>query len=150
MQPDAIREATLDFFDLQHGGQELAEFEGAVRDVLVRGVLVDEVVVVLADHRRATAGRADDVLVVPKGVEEQLRDRAGIVHAAGVRHRLAAAGLARGEVDRAAEPLQQFECGDPNLRIKLVDVTGDEQPDVWHEATVFQWAEPEHNEAAGL
>ena len=55
--------------------------------------------------------------------------RRGFGLAAGVRHRLAAAGLVERIVDLAAEPLEQLQRGDADLGEEGIDVAGDEQGD---------------------
>ena len=74
--------------------------------------------------------RADDVVVIAEDFEEFACQRCGVIGAAGVGHRLAATSSWHGEVHRAAEPLQQFQRGPGDLRVQLVNVTGDEQANV--------------------
>ncbi len=89
----------------------------------------EDLFVVVADHRDATAGRGDDVIVVAEDLEESFGQRAGVGVQADVGHRLAAAGLLFGKLDLAAEALQHLDRGQADLRIELVDVAGDEEAD---------------------
>jgi hypothetical protein len=74
----------------------------------------------------ATSRWRDDIVVVLKVLDEQTLRRSGFRVASAVRHRLAAAGLIEGIFDLDAEALQQFQCRDADVRMKGVDVTGDE------------------------
>ena len=83
----------------------------------------------------AAARRADDVLVAGEILNEQTLRRRRLGLAAGVRHRLAAAGLVERIVDLAAEPFQQFERGHAHLGEEGVDVAGDEEGDAHADLT---------------
>lgn len=59
-------------------------------------------------------------------------DRDGVDSTAGVGHGLAAAGLVFGEFDFAAKPLQHIAGGEADIRVDLIDITGDEQTNTGH------------------
>ena len=82
-----------------------------------------------ADVMHAASGRPDDV-IEPCEVSHEQRFRArGVGFEAGVAHWLAAAGLVGWIGDVEAEPLQQFERGDPDFGEEGVDEAGNEQSD---------------------
>ena len=84
----------------------------------------------MADHRDAATAGSNDVIVGTKRGDKALGGGAGVGHAAGVRHRLAAADLRRRELDLAGvEMLEQSQRGDADARIELVDVARDEEAD---------------------
>src|SRR5690606_19801707 len=93
------------------------------------GPAFEELVVVVRDHRGAAARGADDRLVGGEGSEKGLGQRAGLLQAAGVGHRLAAAGLLRGIVNFTTDALQTLRRRHADIGVELVDIAGDEQAD---------------------
>ena len=85
--------------------------------------------VVVADHRRARAGRRDDRVVAGERVDEPLDERDAGLLVAGVEVHLAAARLLRRELDLVAEPAQQPDDRLADLGEQQVVVAGDEQRD---------------------
>jgi hypothetical protein len=71
-------------------------------------------------------------------VEHAEGEGSGVVVAAGVVHRLAAAGLGGGEVDVVAEGFEDEDDGLTGAGVELVGETGDEEGDGggWHEEMV--------------
>jgi hypothetical protein len=96
------------------------------------GFSVKPVIVVVAHHGDAAAGGGNDMVVLAEDLEETLGQRASGGIAAGVSHGLAAASLLRRELHVEAEAAEDAQRGDPDLGIKLVDVTRDEKTNVWH------------------
>ena len=54
----------------------------------------------------------------------------GVILATAIRHRLSATGLVERVIDRAAELLEELQCGDSHLRKEGIDVTGNEEADL--------------------
>ncbi len=92
---------------------------------------------VLAHLVHAAAGRGDDVVVAGEIAHEELLGGARLRAAAGVGHRLAAAGLVERVFDLAAKAFQKLQSGDANLWLEGVDVAGDEKSDA-HDGMSFQ------------
>ena len=102
VQRDAVRERGADVLDAEHVHEELRQLvdrRTRERDAHAAVVVAHE-----ADARRA---RRDDRLRVPEHALEALGERPRVVLVARVAVHLPAAGLLRGEVDLAAEPLEQ-------------------------------------------
>jgi hypothetical protein len=74
-----------------------------------------------AHHCGAGAGGTDDGVVVGKDFAVTLRQLPGFVPVAGVKGRLAATGLGGGKFRLEAEPAQDVDHGDADLRIQLVN-----------------------------
>lgn len=72
------------------------------------------------------------MIVVLKDLQELLSQGSRIVITTCVRHGLPAAGLGCGKFDHHVKSFQQLENRDANLRIELIDVTGNKQPDAFH------------------
>ena len=102
VESDAVRKSAVDRSDFQHVDKEFAQLEGLVLDIVQGRLVADEAVVVMPHHRHATARRADDVVELAKYGDEPLGDGARVVVAAGIGHRLAAAGLLGGILDGRA------------------------------------------------
>jgi hypothetical protein len=90
---------------------------------------VEEVEVVLTDHGGAGGRGGDDVGGGLEDVEHAEGEGSGVVVAAGVVHRLAAAGLGGGEVDVVAEGFEDEDDGLTGAGVELVGETGDEEGD---------------------
>lgn len=138
MQTDFVRKAAFNPFDLEDINQKLAQFVGVCCHPFKVGMIVNEIVIMLANHRGATAGRTDHVIVWFEDVEKLPGDRHGGVGATGVGHRLSAAGLSRGEIDRTAVTLQKLQRRKPDVGINLIDVARNKQTNVRHAGRVFQ------------
>src|SRR5689334_15264654 len=89
----------------------------------------------MSHHGRAASRRADDVFVVLEDRQELFRQRLGVFRTASVCHRLPAAGLGGRIIDFTSESLEQFERCESHLRIKLIDITGNEQSNTRHQYT---------------
>jgi hypothetical protein len=128
MQPNAMRIFPRYSIDLEHVGKELTklvsprpysvEFDGVAQNLLV----------MMTDHRNAASRRANHVIVGSENPQEPLDQRLGFGVEAGIGHRLAAASLLYRKLDLDAEVFEHVNGRQPNLGIKLVDVTRNEQP----------------------
>ncbi len=88
--------------------------------------------VMMPHHRHAASRRRDDVFVAAEDLDKSLGQRRRVGGAAGVRHRLAAACLLSRKIDLDAQMREQLHGRHTHLRIKLVDIAGDEKTDEWH------------------
>jgi hypothetical protein len=129
VEADGVRERGAEGRRVQNVGEEVAEFTGAFADAAHRGGLLEDVVAV-ADVVDAGAGRGDDVVVRREDVHVVPVGGEGVAFAAGVGHRLAAAGLCEGDVHGYAEAFQERERGAGHLGPELVHEAGDEEGDV--------------------
>jgi len=93
---------------------------------------VKPVIVVVAHHGDAASGGANDVVVLAEDLKEPFGQGACGSVASGVSHGLPAAGLLLGEIDVQTQAAQDSQCGESDLRIKLVDVAGYEKTNVRH------------------
>ncbi len=82
------------------------------------------------DHGCAAAAGTDDIVVGGVGREERFRQRAGVFPAAGIGHRLPAAGLRIGVLDGGSRTFEQLHRRHSDVRVELVNVAGDEQADL--------------------
>jgi hypothetical protein len=76
--------------------------------------------------------RTDHVVVVLEDRQELFSERLRLSHATGIGHGLTTARLRSGKIDFTAVPLQQFQRGHGNLRIKLIDIAGNKQANAGH------------------
>ena len=129
---------TIDCDDFGDVGEVLAKLESIVAKMFKTRFALKPVIVMVAHHGNATAGGGDDVIVLAEYLEETFGQRAGGSVATGVGHGLAATSLLLGELHVEAEAAEDAQCGDSDLRIKLVDVARYEKTDVGH--LVFSWA----------
>ena len=90
------------------------------------------------NHGHATSGWSDDVFELFEDGEKFQSEWFCILHAAGVGHRLPAAGLLEGEFDFDSVPLENAQRGDSDLWIELIDIAGDEQADLHRKTLPFQ------------
>src|SRR5581483_1231002 len=131
MQGDAPAIARSNVFDLQDIDQKIAQLIGARRKLararLARRVVFEEVGVKHFDHAGARARRRDDVLTIGEDIEKARRELAGLGAITAIEGRLAAAGLRFRKVDLDAQPSEQFNHADADLRKELVNQTGDEE-----------------------
>jgi hypothetical protein len=85
----------------------------------------------VSHHRGATTRRADDVVIGGKRAQKTLGEWSGLVGAARVGHRLSATGLAARILYfsgvRLTELLKQRQCRQTDMRIELINVTGNEE-----------------------
>jgi hypothetical protein len=89
-----------------------------------------EILVVVMPHHRHTASRGRyDVPVRREDLDKSAGERLGVGCASGVGHRLPTTGLRLGKIHGDAKVLEQLNGRHPHLRIKLVDVAGDEEAD---------------------
>ena len=117
--------------------QELDQLVGAGADLLDRVGLLDGVEIV--PHMVDTAaGRRHDIFEAGEVAHEQRLGVGRFRVEPTVRHRLGAAGLIVRVLDVVAEPLQQLEGCDADLREKCVDVARDKKPDA-HPSPRFKW-----------
>jgi hypothetical protein len=89
-------------------------------------------IVMVAHHGDAAAGRTNNVVVLAEDIEKTFGQGARSRVATGVSHGLPAASLLLRELDVEAEAAQNAQRRDSDLGIKLVDVTGYEKTNVWH------------------
>ena len=116
VQPDPMRKpGPGKRIDLQDVVQELDELVGARADLLHLGGLLDGVEIV-AHVVDAAAGRRHDVIEAGEVAHEQRLGVGAFGIEPAVRHRLSAAGLIARIDDLVAEPLQQLERRDADLR----------------------------------
>src|SRR5262245_61265280 len=105
MQADAIGKAAFELFDVHDVGEELAKLEGFGLQfsvpLLVRSTM-KIFLVMMSDHRHATARRGDDIFERLENPQELVRQRPRSLGAAGVSHRLAAASLLARKFERHA------------------------------------------------
>ncbi len=114
-------------------------FEGFLLRLFESFAVPQKVVVMMSDHRHTTSGWCDDVVVRLEDIEEPLGERRRCISAAGVRHRLAAAGLAFREVEiRDPESLQHPHHRHADVRIELIDVAGNEETDAHGLRSMFR------------
>jgi hypothetical protein len=140
LDSDFEGELTIDFHYLGDVSEVFTKLERIVAKMFETRLAVKPVIVVISHHRDATAGRANDVVVLAEDLEEPFGQGTRSSVAAGVSHGLAAASLLLGELDIEAQAAQNAQCRDSNLGIKLVDVTWYEKTDVWHvQAQVPSW-----------
>lgn len=129
--------------DLEDIDEVFGEFESFGADPFVvgsEGGVMEVFVVMLPDHGGAASGGGDDVIVFPEDADEAFGEGFGGVGAAGVGHRLPAAGLCLGVIDLNAKAFEKLDRGQSDVRIELVDETGDEETDSRHVAGAF-WEE---------
>ena len=81
----------------------------------------------LLDMQHTTARRRDDMIAIPELTCEILVTALARRSETAVGHRLSATSLVYRKMHRTSMPLQQLERRNPDLRIELVDVTGNEQ-----------------------
>ena len=93
---------------------------------------LQEFIVVMRDHGRATAGGADDVFVLAKQFEKPKCERFRFLQTARVGHWLTATGLPRRKFDLAAKTFQQLQRSNADIGIELVNVTGNEETNFGH------------------
>lgn len=129
-----VGEGELGEIDLQDLVEEFDELEGPGDELFHAGapdgIVVQEFVVLLADHRAAAAAGGDDVFVRLEEGDHPLGQVAGFGVEAVVEEGLAAAGLGVGEGDRAAEAFEDLGHGNADLGVELVGQAGDEECDV--------------------
>ena len=89
----------------------------------------------MAHHAGAAAGRTNRGFS-SKEVEVPSPQNRRIAGAAGVRHRLSAAGLLGIVMHRAPRPSQHRDGGHRHLRMDLVEVTGNEEVDIHSSGSV--------------
>ena len=130
VQPDAVREIPFHPLDVEHVREELAQLERLVLEFLKTVQALQVLVVMVPHHRDATARRADHVFVVLEDPQELDGQRAGVFRAARVGHRLPAASLLEGKLHLDALLLQHFDRRHSDVGVQLIDVTGDEKPDL--------------------
>jgi hypothetical protein len=118
--------ANAELFD-----EEFGEFKRLLGNFLmfVGKRVFKEFTVKFLHHGGARAGWGDDDFSVVKDVDKSGRDFFGVLPMAGIKSRLAAAGLLRGKIDFVSEALQHFHNADAYSREKLVDKAGDEKGD---------------------
>jgi len=97
---------TIDFHYLGDVGEVLAKLEGVLAKMFEARLAVKPVIVMIAHHGNATAGGANDVVVLAEDIEEPFGQGAGGSVATGVSHGLAAASLLLWELDVEAEAAQ--------------------------------------------
>ena len=86
----------------------------------------------LLDVQHTASGRCDDMVAIPELTGEiPVATLTGRSESA-VGHRLSATGLITRKMHGTAMLFQQLQGGDPDLRIELVDVTGNEQTNARH------------------
>ena len=132
MKADAVGKPTGDCLHMQHVEQELAQLVGPIPHRLHLGRVGEQVPVVVPNHRDAAPRGTDHVGEGLEDLEEPLGERCRRVRRTGIGHGLAAAGLRLREVHLASQPLEQGDRGQSHLGVELVDVAGDEQPNVDH------------------
>ena len=136
MQPDLMWKLALDLADFQHFGQELTEFQCAfANSCRTFIVMIAQMIVMIANHRNATARWSDDIIITVEHIDKLLRQRLCFFHATAVGHRLAAACLVSREDDFNAEMFQHRNRCHADMRIELIDVTRNEQGN-FHEFTI--------------
>jgi hypothetical protein len=116
MQPDPIREGSLQTVDPQDIGEKFYELIDLLRDT--------GTVQMLFYMQHAAAGRRHDIIEFRKIFYEQVVTPCREVLETGIGHGLPATGLVRWIDYIAAKLFEQFQGGDAHLRIKLVDITG--------------------------
>jgi len=127
MQPDPMRKPSPDPLNLQHVGQKFAQFEGLAFQIVEARETGKIFVVMAAHHCRAASRRTDDVFILAEDVQKPMGQWAGLFDAAGIGHRLTTAGLRRRKIDLHAMLLEHPDRRHSDVRIELIDVTGDEQ-----------------------
>lgn len=140
VKSDGVGIVSFQRTDFQDIHQVFAEFEGPASDTFVIGFnrrVVEVFVVVLPHHGDATSRGGDDMVVFAEDPDEPFGEGPGGFRAAGVRHRLTAAGLGFGVIDLNAKAFQKLHRGKPDVRIKLIDEAGDKQSDARHVAGAF-------------
>jgi hypothetical protein len=123
---DAVREVRADVGHAEHVGEELGQLVGPARH---RHGTPVQVRVHLADHPGTRTGRRDDRVVAVERLRVPLRELHRVRAVTRVVVHLAAAGLRRGEVDLAAEPLQQADHRTRGVGEERVGETCGEQRD---------------------
>ena len=117
--------------DLRHAqnvhdevGQLVGFLGNRLRAVEHLGVVSEKLYVVDLDHRRAGAGRHDDVLIGFEGLDEVTRDLGSLFAVAAVEADLPTACLILGERDIDAEVPQHLDGCHANLGEELVHEAG--------------------------
>lgn len=116
VQPDLIREGSLQPVDPQDIGEEFDKLIDLFRDI--------GAVQMFFYMQYTAAGRCHDIIEFRKIFYEQVIAPFCKVFKTGIGHGLPATGLVRGINDIAAKFFKQFQRGDAYLRIKLVNITG--------------------------
>ena len=105
-------EAPGNLVELQHVHEEVGQLEGLrserLRRARQRGIVVEELPVVRADHPAAGARRRDQVVAALELGDDLARRARGVGAVAGVVRRLPAAGLPRRDDDLGAAGLEQL------------------------------------------
>ena len=130
--PTLLAELPVHPGHLHHVDQVLGEVEGPLAEPAHLGRVAEQVRVVELHHGDAAGRRRHHRLVALEELHEPLGERPGLLRAAGVVHGLPAAGLVPRVLDLEAEPPQDPQRRQPHPGEELVDVAGDEEPDLAH------------------
>ena len=106
LESDFEGEFTIDLGDFGDVGEVLAKLEGVIAKMFEARLAVKPVIVMVAHHGDATAGGADDVVVLAEDLKEPFGQGAGGSVATGVSHGLAAASLLLWELDFEVQAAQ--------------------------------------------
>ena len=130
---DYAVESRADVFDLRDVQQKPRKFPDARLERMdfskELGIVFENIREVMRDHRAARAGGHDDVLGIAKDFEKMPRDGARFVRIAGIKSRLAAAGLGLRKMNLVTKAIEHLGDGDADLRKNLIDDAGDKQGD---------------------
>jgi hypothetical protein len=106
LESDLKGKLAIDIDDFGDIGEVLAKLESVVAKMFEARLAVEPVIVMVAHHGDATAGGANDVVVLAEDLKEPFGQGAGGSVATGVSHGLAAASLLLRELDVEAEAAQ--------------------------------------------
>jgi hypothetical protein len=106
LESDFEGELTIDFDDLGDVGKVLAKLESMFAKMFEARLAVKPVIVMVAHHGDATAGGANDIVVLAENLDEPFGQGAGSSVAPGVGHGLSATRLLLRELDTEAEAPQ--------------------------------------------
>ena len=132
VERDGLGPRRFESFQSEIVDEELCELANPCGDPSVCGeeriVTVEEVLIVVDDHRSTRSGRDDDRPIC--GVEHRdrvLRHSSGLGEVAGVECRLTAARLVLWKLDRYAPCFQHVDDRPADLRVEGIDDAGNKQ-----------------------